>query len=98
MIVSYVNDCIILSRTKEEANKVFKELDDKQYTMVNEGTMEEYLGILMTHNKDGTYIMSQPHLIDTIVNLVPSIKDARSANTLVVAGVVLTKDVEGGKR
>ena len=59
--------------------------------------MEEYIGILITHNVDGTYMMSQPHLIDRIISSVPSMKDARSATTSVAAGSILTKDLDGEK-
>ena len=48
----YVDDCIILSRTKEEVDKIFVELNDKGYKMTDEGTMEQYLGILFTHDED----------------------------------------------
>ena len=67
MIVLYVDDCIIISRTEKEANDIYKEIDDKGYKMTDEGTMEEYLGILITHNKDGSYQMSQPPLINRII-------------------------------
>ena len=66
--------------------------------MTDEGTMDEYLGILITHNKDGSYRMLQPHLINRIIQSVPSMKDARSATTPDVAGTILTKDLEGEKR
>ena len=90
MIVLYVDDCIIISRSEKEANAVFKEIDEKGYKMMDEGTMLEYLGIRITHNVDGTYRMSQSHLIDRIINSVPSTKDARSATTPVAVGSILT--------
>ena len=48
-------------------------------------------------NIDETYRMSQPHLIDRIINSVPSMKDARSATTSAAAGIILTKDLDGEK-
>ena len=98
MIVLYVDDCIIVSKSEEEANAIFKEIDERGYKMTDEGTMEEYLGILITHNEDGTYRMSQPHLIDRIISSVPSMKDARSATTPASAGCILTKDIDGERR
>ena len=98
MIVLYVDDCIILSRTKVEADKIFNELNSKGYKMTDEGTMEEYLGILITHNNDGTFRMSRPFLIDRIIEAIPGMKDARSACTSADAGVVLTKDSDGSDR
>ena len=49
LIVLSVDNYIILSRTKEEADKIFKELNNKGYKMTNEGNMEEYLGIMIIH-------------------------------------------------
>ena len=98
VIVLYVDDCIIMSNSGKEANAVFKEINDRGYKMTDEGTMGEYLRILITHNPDGTYRMSQPHLIDSIISSIPSMKDARSATTPAAAGNILTKDLDGEKR
>lgn len=59
IIVLYVDDCIILTRTKVEADKIFNGLSNKGYKITDEGTMEEYLGILITHADSGTSKMSQ---------------------------------------
>ena len=99
LIVLYVDDCIILSRTKEEADKIFTELNNKGYKMTDEGTMEEYLGILFTHAEDnGSFRMSQPHLINRIIDFIPGMKDARRATTPAQSGEVLTKDENGELR
>ena len=95
MIILYVDDCIIISKTKEEADAIFADLTNKGFKMTDEGTMEEYLGILITHGEDGSFRMSQPHLIDRIIESIPGMKDARSATTPASAGVTLTKDEIG---
>ena len=92
MIVLYVDGCIILSRTKAEADEILNELNRKGYNMTDEDTMKEYMGILITHNNNGTFKMSQLFLIDRIVKAIPDIKDTRSACTPADATVVLTKD------
>ena len=98
MIILYVDDCIIISKTKEEADAIFADLTNKGFKMTDEGTMEEYLGILITHGEDGSFRMSQPHLIDRIIESIPGMKDARSATTPASAGVTLTKDEIGEPR
>ena len=40
LIVLYVDDCILFSRTKEEADRIFIGLNNKGYKMIDEGTME----------------------------------------------------------
>ena len=98
MIILYVDDCIILSRTKEEADKFFTELDKRGYKMTDEGNMKEYLGVIITHGKYKSFKMSQPFLIDTIIASIPGMTDARSTCTPAVAGEVLNKDIGGEPR
>ena len=99
MIVLYVGDCIIISRTEKEADGIYKEINDKGYKMTDEGTMEEYLGILFTHNEDkGSFRMSQPHVINRIIDFIPGMKDVRRATTPAQPGEVLTKDENGEAR
>ena len=98
MIILYVDDYIILSRTKKEANKVFTELDKRGYKMIDEGNMEEYLGILITHGTDKSFRMSQPFLIDIIISSIPGLTDARSTCNPVLTGDVLNKDIGGEPR
>ena len=98
IIILYVDDCIIISRTKEEADKVFAELDKIGYKMTDEGNTEEYLGILITHGKDNSFRMSQPFLIDRIIESIPGMTEARSACTPAVAGEALIKDIGGEPR
>ena len=66
--------------------------------MTDEENMEEYLGILITHGKDKPFRMSQPFLIDRIIESVSGITDTRSACSPVVTGEVLTKDIGGELR
>ena len=58
--------------------------------------MEECLGILITHNDDGSYRMSQPFVIERIISSIPGMVDTRSANPPACSSVILMKD-EGGK-
>ena len=78
MIVLYVDDCIIISKSKGEADALFSKLEKRGYKLTAEGTMEEYLGIMITHNDDGTYQMSQSYLIERIIASIPGMSDARS--------------------
>ena len=93
LVVLYVDDCVILSRTKEEADRIFIGLNNKGYKMTDEGTMEQYIGILFTNNSDGSFRISQPNLINRIIDSIPAMKDTRRAITPVQSEEVLTKDV-----
>ena len=52
IIVLYVDDCIIISRTKAEADKIYQELERRKYKLTDEGTLEEYLGLQIKHHDD----------------------------------------------
>ena len=58
--------------------------------------MEEYLGILIEHNEDGSYRMSQPFLIERIIKSIPGMSDSRSTKPPACSSVMLAKD-EGGE-
>ena len=98
IIILYVDDCIIISKSKEEAGAIFEKLTSKEFKMTDERKTEEYIGILITHNDDGSLRMSQPHLIDRILYSVPGMNDARSVTTLASAGIILTKDTNSETR
>ena len=98
IIILYVDDCIIISKTKEEADDIFNELKHRKYKLTDEGTMEEYLGIKIDHNVDGSYRMSQPFLIERIINFIPGMTEARSTSTPACSSIILTKDTEGEPR
>ena len=98
MIIIYIGDYIIISKTENEANKIFTEIDEHMYKITDEGTTEEYLGILITYSKDSIYMMSQAHLIESTVTSVPIMIDTMSATIPAAAETILTKHTEGEKR
>ena len=98
MIIVYVDDCIIIFRNNMEANEKNQEIDKRGYKLTDEGTMEECLGILITHEKNRNYRISQPLTIYRIIKSVPSMKGEKGAKTPTTAGNVLTKDTEGETR
>ena len=62
VIVLYVDDCIIISRTEAEANQLYKTIERQGFTMTDEGSMEQYLGIKIDKYKDGTFRISSLHV------------------------------------
>ena len=80
----YVDNYIILSKIKSDANAIFQELDRRKYSLTEEGTMEDYLGTIISHNDNGSYRMSQPLLIDRIIKSVLGMTDARSFKHIIV--------------
>ena len=80
IILIYVDDCIILSKNKQSIIKIL-ELLRKNYTITDEGEMEEYLGIKLERTDD-TIKMSQPLLINRIIETIPGMKKANPVFTI----------------
>ena len=93
MIILYVDDCIIVSKTKEEADAIFNYLINKGLKIIDERAMGEYLGIVVTHGEDVSFRISQLHLIDRIIESISGMKYARSSTIPASVDVILTKNV-----
>ena len=93
-----MDDCILINQSEGDGIKVFEELKHQGFNITDEGTMENYLGIQIDHLKDGTFKLSQPFLIDRIIETIPGMKDAKIAKTPAATDVVLTKDLSGKDR
>ena len=98
MIFLYIDDCIILSKSKADADEIYQELERRKYSLTDEGTMEEYLGIMISHNDNGSYHMSQPLLTKRIVQSVPGMADTRVFKIPACSSIIITKDVAGESR
>ncbi len=69
ILVTYVDDCLIFSNTKENIDKLLEKLK-KTFNLTDEGEdVKAYLGIKVDKDKDGTITMTQPALIQRILNL-----------------------------
>ena len=98
ILILYVDDCIVISQSEGEAKGIYNELQNHGFKITDEGTMETYLGIRLDHYSDGSFKMSQPYLIDRIIESIPGMKDAKIAKTPAAVDVILTKDPLGKER
>ena len=55
LVVLYVDDCVIVAKIKEEGDAIFDELKRTGFQMTDEGSLEEYLGLQIEHEKDGIF-------------------------------------------
>ena len=74
IILIYVDDCIINSRTKEGLDETMAAIKE-HFTTTDEGEIEEYLGIQIDH-EPGFLRMSQPNLINRIIESIPGMNKA----------------------
>ena len=67
MILCYCDDQIVCFRNKEKAQQLMKELS-AEFTLTDEGTLADYLGIHFKTLPDGTFEATQTGLIDKIID------------------------------
>ena len=96
ILTFFVDDCILISKDKEVLQEFIHSLRNgpENFDFTDEGTLSEYLGVDISRLPDGGFCLSQPFLIERIINLLqfdPKMtKDVRG-NTL-VSYPLLSKD------
>ena len=96
VILVYVDDCLIFSRSKATIEGIVEDLKRRQFTLTDEGEIESYLGVDVERKTDGTIKMKQPFLIDRILQAV-GCTDA-AAQKIPAVKPLLGKDPNGAKR
>ena len=71
MILNYVDDCIIAGRIMKDIDSFIYSMQhgSENFILTDEGDVNKFLGIEITHNKDYSFEMSQPFLIDRLLSL-----------------------------
>ena len=64
----YTDDSIITGPDQDEINQVIKEIQEARLNITVEGTIKDFLGVNIEHQKDGTIEFTQPHLIDKVLS------------------------------
>ena len=95
-LVIYVDDCIIFTPEKVQADNLVEELD-KKFSIEDEGDVTNYLGIHITRPTKDTIKMNQPALTQRIVDSL-GLKDQRVHDTPADPNVHLHKDPNGEER
>jgi hypothetical protein len=67
ILLCYVDDMILIDPSDKEIDKIIQQLRDLNFDVQDEGQIEDFLGIRIQQRKDGTIEMSQPHLIEQIL-------------------------------
>jgi histone deacetylase 1/2 len=105
ILLCYVDDTILIDPDDTEINKVIQQLKDLQFNVTDEGQIEDYLGVRIQRLDNGQIQMSQPHLIQQILedlNLEQSAHSqgssrytAKTQSIPAPSTVILQRDVEG---
>ncbi len=99
VVLVYVDACVIIS-LKEKAIIDFIEslkVGPEKFTLTDKGDIKAYLGMDFVFNKDGSFEMRQPFLIQKILDLVGLDGNASSRPTPSILPL-LHKDVSGIER
>ena len=95
----YVDDGILAGPSKEEIDLVIKQLQER-YNVTDEGDLTDYLGVNVTFKEDGRIKLTQPHLIQQIIDDV-NFKDSNKPNSTKIKQTpaestkILNKDENG---
>eukprot|EP00590_Aulacoseira_subarctica_P001421 CAMPEP_0172414700 /NCGR_PEP_ID=MMETSP1064-20121228/1332_1 /TAXON_ID=202472 /ORGANISM="Aulacoseira subarctica , Strain CCAP 1002/5" /LENGTH=1323 /DNA_ID=CAMNT_0013151491 /DNA_START=262 /DNA_END=4233 /DNA_ORIENTATION=+ len=66
VMIVYTDDCIIMGPDTKQLDRMFKKLQS-EFDITLEGTLCDYLGILIKKDKEGGLTLTQPHLIASIL-------------------------------
>lgn len=69
IVLTYVDDCIIMGKTEADIKDLFKSLQDgnENYDFTDEGDLKNYLGVEFTRHPDGRIEIKQEYLIERII-------------------------------
>ena len=62
----YIDDCLIIAPSEDEVLKVYTDLQT-EFEVTNEGPIDEYLGVKVERRENKTMKLSQPFLIQQIL-------------------------------
>jgi hypothetical protein len=89
-----VDDGIIAGPSKEEIDKVIVDLQTL-FKVSDKGNLTNYLGVNIKQQDDRTIKLTQPHLIDQIIDNVNFQKDTKFKATPAASTKILDKDKGG---
>ena len=101
IVLTYVDDCILLSPSKETIDNFILSLKDgpENFAFTDDGSLERYLGVEITRLPDDSgFTLTQPHLIERILQAAEI--DLRMTNDrpTPVVGPLLSRDENGPER
>ena len=68
MYVLYTDDSILAGPSRELVDQAIKDIKGAGLDITEEGDIQDFLGVNINRKEDGTISLTQPHLIDQIIN------------------------------
>ena len=93
VVMVYVDDMLVVSPNEREIQHFIRDLG-KNYTLTDEGPVDEYLGVKIERLKDGRVRMTQPKLTDQIISDL-DMEDCSERPSPALSSKILGKDPSG---
>ena len=99
IILVYVDDMIALSRNKNVLEQLVHNLKKREYILTDEGPITKYLGVDVNKQADSSFELTQPFLIQRIIDLLGLERDSRlNSKPTPATKPLLHKDIDGEGR
>ena len=97
VMLIYIDDCLVFSPESKLIDKTISDLRDscKNFEIDDQGDVSDFLGIEVTHLKDGSIKLTQPHLIDAILKDLHLQENTKGKSTPALSSQILHPDVDG---
>ena len=97
VMLIYIDDCLVFSSDPKLIDKTISDLSfsSKNLEIDDHGDVSDFLGIEVTHLKDGSIKLTQPHLIDAILKDLHLRENTKEKSTPVLSSQILHPDVDG---
>ena len=94
MVCTFVDDLAISVKVSEETQRFLKFMQDAGFTLTIDDSLTSFLGIKFERGSDGTFTMTQPGLIDKIINAT-GLQECNPNGTPSTPNQTLGKDPDG---
>jgi hypothetical protein len=97
VLLVYVDDCLLFSPKDSSIDAFIEDLNSapENYSLEDQGEVCEFLGIKVQRLPDGTIHLSQPHLIQSILDDLRLQPNSKPRDTPALSTYILHKDESG---
>ena len=95
MFIVYVDDGIFVSTSDDAIDKAIQDLKDQKLNLEDQGDIKDYLGVNVTELDNGKIKLSQPHIIDQIIEDTKIPINGETKPTPAPSTKILVPDIEG---
>ena len=95
IFLHYVHDALCLSPKSDEVDKFIQDLRDANFKVTDEGDINDYLWVKVTKRTDGRFELTQPHLIQQILDDLGFTKTTVEKPSPAPLSKLLSRDLDG---